>query len=99
MRMGKANEPSSAEGQKARRFFTQKNHLPRKDVDRIIVKRIGHEFPFDAIQMQEPFAVTNKEGHTSFYIRGSYLLKAASADGGELFGVREDTFKRRYIDY
>lgn len=97
--MSKNYEPSSSGQMGVRRHFTQKNHLPRKDFDRIIIKRIGHEEPFDAVKMSEPFAVTDPEGHLQFFMRGSYLVKASSKDGGELFGITEDIFKERYIDY
>lgn len=96
--MAKDHEPSSAQ-RGARKYFTQKNHLPRKDVEKIIIKRIGHEKPFDAVIMNQPFAVHDPEGHLTFFERGSYLVKASSDDGGELFGITVETFEERYINY
>lgn len=97
--MKNTNEPSSYIQESTRKFFNQKNRLPRKDVVRILIKRIGHECPFPAVKMSEPFAVEDSEGHLTFYRRGSYLAKSPANDEGRLFGVTEETFKRRYIYY
>ena len=97
-------------GKKNRRFFTQKNRLPLKDFnkeryERLLVKRIGYPYPFQAIEMDIPFAVDNDEGITSYFRQGSWLMYATNPDDvhnqdlGRLFGVTEQEFKQRYILY
>ena len=97
-------------GKKNRRYFTQKNRLPLKDFnkeryERLLLKRIGYAYPFWAIKMDIPFCVENDEGSKLFFRSGSWLLYATNTDDvhnqdlGRLFGLTEDEFDKRYIEY
>ena len=81
------------------RDCTNQKRLPRKEVNKFVLKKIGAGCEFSAVEMTENFRAVDEWGMTGYYKHGDFLVSNhPDREGPRIFGLSRREMGKRWIE-